>query len=332
MNLAHARVLVTGGAGFIGSYIVEDLVRAGARVRVFDNFSSGLRENLDAVAADVEVVEGDILDREALVAACKGIDAISHQAAQLEIIRCIEDPVADLRINAEGTLNVFQAAVAAGAGRVVYASSACVYGQARYTPQDEDHPREPNWPYGVSKHATEGYGRLYHDYYGMQTVGLRYAIIYGPREWYGRVLTAFLRRALDGAPPVVWGGAQERDFTFVEDVAACHRRCLEQDDLGAAVLNVSTGVATSIAALAGLVVEVCGLDQPPVYEDVAEGQVSELVPGRMRLPAELKQMVLDNRRARELLGWAPRVELREGLLREFAWLREHAERWQTMHY
>ena len=332
MRLSGAHVLVTGGAGFIGSHIVDDLVRAGAQVRVFDNFSSGLRENLRAVAGDVEIVEGDILDPAALAVTCRGMDAISHQAAQLEIIRCIEDPVADLRINAEGTLNVFQAAVAAGVGKVIYASSACVYGQARYTPQDEDHPREPNWPYGVSKYATEGYGRLYHDYYGMQTIGLRYAIIFGPREWYGRVLTAFLRRALDGTPPVVWDGTQVRDFTFIEDVAACHRRCLEEDDLGAAVFNVSTGVATSIRALADLVVEVCGLGASPIYEDVAEGQVSRLVPGRMRLPAELKQMVLDNRRARERLGWGPSVGLREGLAREFAWLREHADRWRTMHY
>jgi nucleoside-diphosphate-sugar epimerase len=332
MKLSGARILVTGGAGFIGSYLVEDLVRGGAHVRVFDNFSSGLYENLRLVRDDVEIIEGDILDPAAVVEACKGIDAISHQAAQLEIIRCIDDPVADLRINAEGTLNVFQAAKAASIGRVVYASSACVYGQARYTPQDEDHPREPNWPYGVSKYATEGYGKLYHDYYGMQTVGLRYGIVYGPREWYGRVLTAFLRRALDGASPVVWGGTQERDFTFVEDVVACHRRCMEQDDLGASVFNVSTGVATSIRVLAELVVEVCGLGAPPIYEDVAEGQISDLVPGRMRLPAELKQMVLDNRRARDRLGWIPQVALREGLSREFAWLREHPDRWRTMHY
>jgi UDP-glucose 4-epimerase len=332
MNLSGARILVTGGAGFIGSHIVEDLVRCAARVRVFDDFSSGLRENLSAVGGDVEVIEGNILDSKALAEACKGMDAISHQAAQLEIIRCIEDPVADLRINAEGTLNIFQAAIAAGVGKVIYASSACVYGQARYTPQDEDHPCVPNWPYGVSKFATEGYGKLYYDYYGMQTVGLRYGIIYGPREWYGRVLTAFLRRALDGASPVIWGGTQERDFTFVEDVAACHRRCMEQDDLGASIFNVSTGIATSIRLLAELVVEVCGLGAPPIYEDVAEGQTSELVPGRMRLPAELKQMVLDNRRACERLGWTPQVVLREGLAREFAWLREHSDRWKTMHY
>jgi len=146
------------------------------------------------------------------------------------------------------------------------------------------------------------------------------------------VLTAFLRRALDGAAPVVWGGTQERDFTFVEDVVACHRRCLEADDLAATVFNVSTGVATSIRALADLVVAVCGLDAPPIYEDVAEGQMSQLVQGRMRLPAELKQMVLDNRRARERLGWVPAVSLREGLAREFAWLREHTDRWRTMHY
>lgn len=332
MNVAGARVLVTGGAGFIGSHVVEDLVRAGARVRVFDNFSSGFRENLQAVVDDVEVIEGDILDAAALGAACVGMDAVSHQAAQLEIIRCIDDPIADLRINAEGTLQVFQAARAAGVGAVVYASSACVYGQARYTPQDEDHPREPNWPYGVSKYATEGYGRLYHEYYGMRTVGLRYAIVYGPREWYGRVLTAFLRRAIDGLPPVVWGGTQERDFTFVEDVVACHRRCLEVESLGAEVFNVSTGIATSVRMLAEAVVEVCGLTSSPIDEPIAEGQVSQLVPGRVRLPAELKQMVLDNRRAQDRLGWLPRVGLREGLAREFAWLREHVERWQTMHY
>jgi UDP-glucose 4-epimerase len=332
MKLAGARVLVTGGAGFIGSYIVEDLLRCGAHVRVFDNFSSGLRANLSAVAGDIELIEGDILDPVALTQACQGMDAISHQAAQLEIIRCIDDPVGDLRTNTEGTLNVFQAARAANIGHVVYASSACVYGQAHYTPQDEDHPREPNWPYGVSKYATEGYGKLYHDYYGIQTVGLRYSIVYGPREWYGRVLTAFLRRALDGQLPVVWGGLQERDFVFVEDVAACHRRCLEHDNLGAAVFNVSTGIATPIRELAEVVIEVCRLDGSPIYEAVAEGQVSDLVPGRIRLPAELKQMVLDNRRAREQLGWAPQVALHEGLAQEFAWLRDHAERWQTMHY
>src|SRR5262249_13055496 len=159
-----------------------------------------------------------------------------------------------------------------------------------------------------------------------------YSIVYGPREWYGRVLTAFLRRALDGLPPVIWGGDQERDFVFVEDVASCHRRSLEEDNLGATVFNVSTGVATSIRALAEQVVEVCRLDAATIFEQGAEGQTSELVAGRMRLPAELKQMVLDNTRARERLGWMPQMALHQGLAQEFAWLRENSERWQTMHY
>jgi UDP-glucose 4-epimerase len=331
MRLAGSKILVTGGAGFVGSHVVDQLVRAGARVTVLDDLSSGHEDNLAGVRDDVELVHGSILDQELLHGAARGADAICHQAAQLEIIRCIEEPLEDLRSNAEGTLNILEAARALGIGRVVYASSACVYGQARHTPQSEDHPKQPNWPYGVSKLAAEHYARLYGEYYGIETAGLRYSIVYGPREWYGRVMTAFLRRGLDGDPPVVWGGQQIRDFVYVEDIAAANLACLEADALPALAYNLSTGRGTTIRELADAVAAMLGLGEP-IYEDVAEGEVSELVDGRVRLPAELATMVLDPRRAAADLGWTAQTDLQTGMAREVEWLREHRDRWTVMHY
>ena len=196
MKLQGVRVLVTGGAGFIGSQIVESLVRQGAKVRVFDNFSSGLRANLERVAKDIEVVEGDVRDRDAVFQATRGCQVVNHQAAQLEITKCMEDPIDDLRANTEATIHVLDAAAKTGVERLIYASSACVYGQPKYIPSDEtNHPTNPNWPYGASKLAAEKYAAIFHDMTGIPMTGLRYAIIYGPREWYGRVLT-MLRRGL----------------------------------------------------------------------------------------------------------------------------------------
>ncbi|MFZ1016321.1 MAG: NAD-dependent epimerase/dehydratase family protein, partial [Candidatus Cybelea sp.] len=168
-------VLVTGGAGFIGSHIVADLAAAGYRVTVFDNFSSGLRENLGPVIDDVEIVEGDVLDAEALTAAARGKDVLSHQAAQLEITKCLEDPLDDMRTNLVGTINVLEAARAAGVARVVNASSACIYGQAVDPPSDEDAgPHNPNWSYGASKLAAEKYAQIFAHDYGFAVHSLRY--------------------------------------------------------------------------------------------------------------------------------------------------------------
>ena len=219
-------VLITGGAGFIGSHLVDDLLASGHRVTVFDNFSSGLRENLRT--DEVEIVTGDVLDRDAIVAAARGKDVISHQAAQLEITKCLEDPIGDLRTNLIGTLNVLEAARLAGVERTINASSACIYGQAAAPPSVEEGPHDPNWSYGVSKLAAEKYAQVFSNDFGFPVFSLRYGIVYGPREWYGRVLTIFLKRALDGRPPVVFGaGDQLRDFVFVDDVVAVHRACME---------------------------------------------------------------------------------------------------------
>ena len=332
MSLSGQHVLVTGGAGFIGSHIVERLVHAGARVRVFDDFSTGYESNLAAVIDDIEIIRGTILDADAIAAATHGSDIVVHQAAQLEIMRAIDDPVEDLRTNTEGTLRVFEAAKAADVGHVFYASSAAVYGQAVELPQPESHPTLPNWPYGISKLATEHYARLYCDYYDMASTGYRYSIVYGPREWYGRVLTIFLRRALDGQAPVVFGaGEQRRDYVYVEDVADCVVRSIDARLDGARVLNVSSGCSHTIRDVATLVSELSGVGAP-VTEEVAEGEYSELVGGRMRLPAELKALEQDNTLARTLYDWAPSTDLRTGIRTELAWLATHAERWVELHY
>jgi UDP-glucose 4-epimerase len=332
MKIEGLRVLVTGGAGFIGSHIVESLVKKGAEVVVYDNFSSGSMENLKHLEKDIKVVKGDILDYNKVLEACKGIDVISHQAAQLEITKCIDDPIEDLKINTIGSLNVFNAAIRNDVKKIIYASSACVYGQARYIPQDENHPTNPNWQYGVSKLAVEKYANIYSNYYGIPMIGLRYSIVYGPREWYGRVLTVFLKRAMEGKLPVVWEGNQIRDFVYVDDVVSLHNLCIENDEVQNEIFNVSTGIGTSVEQLAKLIINIFGLKGNLVYENVKEGEVSKLVEGRKRLPMELKKMVLDNKKAKKILGWEPTVELKDGLIREFEWLRSNKHRWKKMSY
>ena len=334
MDLHGARVLVTGGAGFIGSHIVRDLLESGAEVTVYDNFSSGLDENLAGVANSVQVVRGDILDADSLVSALRGHDAVSHQAAQLEITRSIGNPVFDLTTNTIGTLNVLRAADELGITNVVEASSAGVYGQATRGLQTEADPTDPNWEYGVSKLACEKYAAIYCERNAeLSVVSLRYAIVYGEREWFGRVLTLFLARALRNEPPVVFGdGEQVRDFVYVGDIVALNRRALEADRPGHLVLNGSTAVGTTIVELAREVCAVAGLETDPIFEDVAEGERSSIVDGRMRLPSELAIMRMSYERAERALGWKPAVELADGLEREWKWLQDNTHRWKTMSY
>jgi nucleoside-diphosphate-sugar epimerase len=333
MEMAGLRVLVTGGLGFIGSHIVESLVELGAEVRVLDNYRTGLDENISAVKDSVEVVRGDILNSDDLRRALVGIDLVSHQAAQLEITRAIDDPIEDLTTNTIGTLNVFNACADAGIQRIVQASSAGVYGQAVSVPQTEDeHPTEPNWAYGVSKLANEKYAAIAREVHGLEITSLRYGIVYGPREWFGRVLTLFLRRAFDQEPLIVFGdGKQVRDFVYVGDVVDMHNRCLMSDDVRHEIFNVSTGRPTSITELAELVLKVTDHAVDVVYEDVPEGATSRYFE-RRRLPQELRTLVQSPEKARRLLGWEPVVALQFGLQHEWDWLHANSQRWTVMSY
>jgi UDP-glucose 4-epimerase len=331
--LSGKNVLVTGGAGFIGSHLVERLVEAGANVTVLDNFRTGLRENLDKVAGDIRLITGSIMEPGDLAEAVRGQDLISHQAAQLEITRALDDPVEDLITNTVGTLNVLKAAVDNGVPKVVMASSACVYGQAVTTPQDEDtHPTEPNWSYGVSKLATEKYAAIFQEMSGLNVVSLRYGIVYGPREWYGRVLTIFLKRALEGQPLVVFGdGLQIRDFVNVKDVVTMNLLCMENEAADNEIFNVSTALPTDINTIATLVRKVAGKQVEVIHEDVEEGKTSQYY-DRIRLPQELKTMLLANEKAEKLLGWQPTVQLEDGIREEYEWLSSHPSRWREMNY
>lgn len=332
MNLHGAKVLITGGAGFIGSHIVDSLVAAGAAVVVYDNFSFGHRENLAAVAAEVEVVEGDILDYEALSAAMKGVDYVSHHAAQLEIFKGNLLPFDDLRTNTIGTLNVLRAAAERGVKKVVNASSACVYGQVDgLTPEDAD--LRPNWEYGVSKLAAEKYGDIYNDYYGLPVVHLRYGIVYGEREWLRRVLSLFIRQALLGKPLVVFGeGRQVRDFVYVGDVVAMHNRCLIGEAANGQAYNVGSGVAVTVRDLAAEVIRAAGRELEVIHEQTAEGEVSKQIPGKKRNAAELKIMLLNVEKAAAELGWRPQVSLSDGIRAEMAWASGNMHRWRELVY
>jgi len=334
VQLRDSRIFMTGGAGFIGSHLVRDLLGAGAAVTVYDNFSTGREDHLSGLDGDLRVIQGDILDRAALTDAMAGHHAVSHQAAQLEITRSIGDPIYDLTTNTIGTLNVLAAMREHGIPKMVEASSAGVYGQAVEDVQTEAHPTDPNWEYGVSKLACEKYSAIACERdAGLSVASLRYAIVYGEREWYGRVLTLFLKRALDGQPPVVFGdGSQVRDFVYVGDIADLHRRCFETDFEGHLVLNGSTGDATSVLELAELICKVAGLDQSPVFDDVAEGEASALAGGRVRLPSELRAMRMSHERATRAVGWTPQTVLADGLEREWTWLKDHRDRWSEMSY
>lgn len=330
MKMHNKKILVTGGAGFIGSHIVESLVSTGAHVTVLDDFSSGSIDSLKNCRKDISIVRGNILDYQKVLKTMRGMDVVSHQAAHLEITKCVKDPVADLRYNTVGSLNVLQAARENGIKKVLMASSACVYGQAQYTPEHELHPTNPNWEYGVSKLAAEKYCAIFAQRYGIDITSFRYSIVYGPREWYGRVLTLFIKRASEGKPLIIFGsGNQQRDFIFVDDVVRLHNTCLATEVRSGSVYNASTGKGTSILQLANLVKKIVNNNAKIIFENVQEGEKSAYF-SRVRLVSELQAMVLDNSKAKKDLRWHPQVGLEEGVTREYEWFQHNKRKWRHM--
>lgn len=293
------RILVTGGAGFIGSHIVDLLVETGCRVSVADNLSSGRFENLNPA---VNFYKIDIRDQALAEAiAREKPEAVIHLAAQADVQRSLNDPPADASINILGTINLLNACAGYGVGKVVYASTAAVYGNPTYLPVDEDHPAKPQSPYGVSKYTAEHYLRIYGEFSAVNYTVLRFANVYGDRQdssAEGGVVAIFAAKLLRGESPCIFGdGEQTRDFIYVKDVAAACRAALRRGDSG--TFNVSTGAGLSVNHLFRELKKITGSNLEPVY-----------LPPR---PGDITHSFLANESACASLGWRPRYSLAEGL-------------------
>ncbi len=287
--------LVTGGAGFIGSHLVAALVASGA---------------------PIELLRGDITDPEACLEAARGCDGVFHEAAQVSVPRSIEDPERSYEVNVMGTLRVLEAARAAGVGRAVFAASSAAYGDSEVLPKVEDFPVNPLSPYASGKIAGEHLMAVWGRCYGMRTVCLRYFNVFGPRQVddspYTGVIALFARALLEGRAPTIFGdGEQSRDLTYVDNVVEANLAAMEADVPPGTVVNVGGGERITINEL---------------YRAMAEGLGSSLEavhgPGR---PGDVRHSLASVERARELLGWSPRVGWREGLERTLAWYRSRAE-------
>ena len=311
------QLLVTGGGGFIGSHLVQRLVRDGYRVRVVDNFTTGNRRNLQPVLDDVELVEGDLQSYERAHAAVRGCDVVLHQAAMPSVPRSIQDPLTSNASNVIGTLNVLLAARDSGVRRVVYASSSSVYGATPALPKDESLPALPISPYAVAKLASEGYCRSFTEVYGLETVALRYFNVFGPRQdplsQYSAVIPNFITAALRGDAPVIFGdGEQSRDFTYVDNVVEANLLAMSAPDVAGRMYNIALGDRISLNELVASIGEVLGRSLEARYE-------------RAR-PGDVRHSMADTTRAREELGFRVVVDFKDGLARTIEHYAHAAER------
>jgi UDP-glucose 4-epimerase len=305
------RALVTGGAGFIGSHVVDALTARGDEVVALDDLSNGRRENLASSAAELAVV--DVRDDGAVRALFEEVrpELVFHLAARTQVRRSIETPAHDARVNVEGTINVLEAARRTGVRRLVNASTGgAIYGDADTLPAREDTPARPKAPYGQSKLAAEGYCELYRRLHGLSTVTLRFGNVYGPRQDpFGEagVVGIFCASFLRGDAPRVFGdGLQTRDYAYVGDVTAANLAAADADAGGA--FNVGRGVETSVLDLVSILGDLTGATAQPDH-----------APAR---PGEVRRSALDASRARAELGWAAEVDVRDGLERTLAFVRE----------
>lgn len=305
------RVLVTGGAGFIGSHLVDALLARGAHVRVLDNLSTGRLENLMSVMDSIQFVQGDLRDPDAVAQAVQGMDDVLHQAALPSVPRSVADPLATHEVNATGTLNLLEAARDAGVRRFVYAGSSSAYGNTEVLSKREDMPAQPLSPYAVAKYCGESYARVFHRVYGLETICLRYFNVFGPRQDpenpYAAVVVRFLDALREGRAPLIHGdGRQSRDFTFVRNVVEANLRALDAGPqaLGG-LFNVACGQSHTLLDLLRHLQDLVGVRVEPHFDAPRRGDVRHS-------RACLQQ-------SREILGYEPVVDFREGLAATVDW-------------
>jgi nucleoside-diphosphate-sugar epimerase len=311
--MARMKILVTGGAGFIGSHLAEALVAAGHEVRVIDNFFAGKRANLRAVRDDVEILRGDCSDPAAARRAVKGIEVVFHEAAVPSVARSVAEPQLSHRANATATLTMLDVARGAGVRRFIYAGSSSVYGESRELPKREDMKTAPLSPYAVGKLVGEHYLRVFASLYGMETLTLRYFNVFGPRQDpgspYSGVISRFTTALLEGDAPVIYGdGGQTRDFTYVANVVDGNLRALGAKGLRGQAVNLATGRRVSLRQLLRALGRETG----------ASARARHLPPR----PGDIRHSLADVGQARRLLGYEPRVDFEAGLRKTVAWYRE----------
>jgi len=329
MEIEGNIIFITGGAGFIGSHIVDKLIEENAKkVIVYDNFSTGKKKYINKDRVDI--IEGDILDYKKLEHMMKDVDIVSHHAAELEVFTGIENSIHDLRTNIEGTLNVLNASIKNKVKKFIYASSGGVYGQASYLPEDENHPLMPHWPYGVSKLSGEKYCLQFYLLYGLPTVSLRYSIVYGPREWYGRVLTLFIKRVLEGEAPVIFGdGNQRRDYVYIDDAVEGNILAIKNDKADGKVFNLGGNNSYSVKQVADIVINLINSDIKPIYDDPKPGESSIYQSNRKRLPGELIDFILDSSFMSNLLNYNPKTDFESGVRNEIEWVKKNLDLWNS---
>ncbi len=296
--------LVTGGAGFIGSYLVRFLLDKGESVRVVDNFSTGKRENLEEVTSKIELVEGDLNDRAVAAAAVDGVEFVFHEAAIPSVPRSVENPMESHEANTSATLVLLQEAREAGVRRLVYASSSSVYGANPELPKVESMRTEPLSPYAVAKLAAEHYCLVFHNLYGLETVALRYFNVFGPRQDpsspYSGVVSRFIDAIVSNTAPTIHGdGEQTRDFTYVHNVARANFGACHEAAAAGGVYNIGCQTRISVNELWNTMAELTGSHLEPQREPARSGDV----------PHSLADITA----ARRDLGFDPRIEIREGL-------------------
>ncbi len=300
------KILVTGGAGFIGANLTEALLKRGHWVRVLDNFSTGKRENLvfDKAFPSLEIIEEDIRDLSICQRAMKDIEYVFHQAALPSVQRSVEDPLTSNSVNVGGTLNVLLAARDAGVRRLIYASSSSVYGDTPTLPKVEEMLPIPLSPYALQKYIGEQYGRLFFKLYGLETVSLRYFNVFGPKQdpnsIYSAVIPKFIDALLEGRSPIVFGdGEQSRDFTYIDNVVQANLLAMSAAHLNGEAINIACGEKTSLNQLLNFLKEIVGSKVSPSYEEPRKGDV--------------RHSLADIQKGKKILNYEPEVEIKVGL-------------------
>jgi nucleoside-diphosphate-sugar epimerase len=302
--------LVTGGAGFIGSNLVEALVARGEKVRILDDFSTGRRENLAALLKEVEVIEGDVSDIQVCKRALQGVRFVLHQAALPSVARSVEDPLSSNKTNVDGTLSLLWAAKEAKVERFVFASSSSIYGESPTLPKHEEMPPRPISPYAVSKLTTEYYASVFTHAYQLPTVGLRYFNVFGPKQdpnsHYAAVIPKFITSIVAGRAPIIFGdGTQSRDFCFIENVVSANLlACTSTAAIGQS-MNIACGGRIDLNELVQKINQLLGTNVAAAYEPPRTG--------------DIKHSVADIEKAKKLLGYKVLADFDEGLRRTVAW-------------